>query len=248
MRITGIEIIRLNEVDSTQDELRTRVMSDPIQEGTVVTARKQGKGRGLGENVWESEEGANLLMSLLWKPVFLHVSQQFLLTKVVSLAVADLMQSIIQQSDIRIKWPNDVYVGDRKIAGILIENSIIGEQFQYCLIGIGININQTAFSKTLPNPVSLSQLKGNELSIDHCLQLLCEFLDQKLLQLKNDIRSLNTDYLNRLYRFNTTAPFLIDKKQIEARITGVSPFGMLQLAMPDGKTAEFDMKQIKFIM
>lgn len=248
MNSLGEHVIRLKEVDSTQNELKQRIVAKEASEGSLVVATSQSRGRGMLENAWESEPGANLLFSFMWVPDFLPVSSQFMLTKTVSLAMADFVASIVPEKKVRIKWPNDIYVDDRKIAGILIENSIMGGTFQYSVIGIGLNVNQCDFSPSLPNPVSLCQLTSLPLRLDDCLEQICTMLKIRYSQLKSDHSTLNNDYLSALYRINTIADFHYQGKVITAKIFGVSEFGMLQLQQQDGAFIECDLKTIQYIV
>ncbi|MDE5927427.1 MAG: biotin--[acetyl-CoA-carboxylase] ligase, partial [Duncaniella sp.] len=125
--------------------------------GTVVMAREQTAGRGQRGNSWEAEPGCNITLSLLLRPEGLHPARQFVISQAVSLAIADLVSHFVA-APVSIKWPNDIYVDDRKICGILIENTITGTSIDRTIVGIGLNVNQTEFRSDAPNPVSMRQL------------------------------------------------------------------------------------------
>jgi BirA family biotin operon repressor/biotin-[acetyl-CoA-carboxylase] ligase len=152
------KIIYLNEVESTNNYANQLILSDAAEEGTVVLAQYQTHGKGQHGNVWESETGKNLLMSIIWYPGFLPASQQFMISKIVSIAITDCVNDIID--DCKIKWPNDIYIGNQKLAGILIENSVKGSHLSSSVVGIGLNVNQQVFISAAPNPVSLFQITG----------------------------------------------------------------------------------------
>ena len=121
----------------------------------------QAAGHGQATNRWESEEGKNLLFSLLLRPTIIPAAEQFIITELVTLAIINVLQDYVRQQ-ITVKWPNDIYVGDKKLCGILIENALCGPTIDTCIVGIGININQELFKSDAPNPVSLKQLNGRD--------------------------------------------------------------------------------------
>ena len=151
--IIGIKIIKLDEIDSTNNYTSKLLANSNVIEGTVVVAKAQSSGRGQLSNQWESEYGKNILASFVFYPKFLPVQQQFLLSKVIALGVRDLLTLFVDK--VKVKWPNDIYIDNKKVAGILIENSIMGHTLESSIAGVGININQTVFLSDAPNPVSL---------------------------------------------------------------------------------------------
>ena len=148
----------LKEVDSTNRYLRRLLLEETLSEGSLVVTDFQQAGRGQVGNVWESEDGKNLLFSLLIYPHFLPVNRQFLISQIVSLSVKEVLELYIE--GVQIKWPNDIYWKDRKICGILIEHDLMGEWLSQSIIGVGINVNQKEFRSDAPNPVSLLQITG----------------------------------------------------------------------------------------
>lgn len=203
----GKNIIEIEETGSTNLYASDLLRSKEIPEGTVISAFRQSSGRGLGSNSWESEAGKNLTISIILYPSFLPIEKQFMLNKVVSLGVYDIItklientNSLVNKSIVKIKWPNDIYIGDKKVSGILIENAIIGNKFLHSIVGIGININQEIFLSDAPNPVSLKNITGKEYGLKECLELLCSYLDKRYFQLKNDnYKAIDKDYLSTLY-------------------------------------------------
>ena len=152
----GKKLIHLNEVDSTNTYLKTLCENEILPEGTVVIAESQYAGRGQRSNTWESEPGKNIIMSLIFYPGFLSANRQFLLSQAVALALQEFISNLLPEEKTSIKWPNDIYVGDKKIAGILIESSWMGNQVKNSIVGIGININQDGFYH--PNAISLKMI------------------------------------------------------------------------------------------
>lgn len=241
------KIIKLREVDSTNNYLSKLLKESHLAEGSIVSALYQSKGKGHGTNSWESEKGQNILISLILHPHFLPIDKNFLLSKAVSLGIANY--TLTKSNYIKIKWPNDIYFKDKKLAGILIENTIQGDMLSKSIVGIGLNINQTLFTSDAPNPVSLKQITNKTYSVD-----------QEIIRLRNSIRffyeklknrkftEINSDYLKCLYRYNETHTFKKDNELFKAKITGISDFGYLQLLTEHGKKLEFDFKEIEFMI
>ena len=139
----GKNIIEIEETDSTNLYTSILLKSKKIPEGTVISAFRQNSGRGQGNNLWESEAGKNLTVSIVLYPYFLPIEEQSMLNKVISLGIYDMMTALTKgKANIKIKWPNDIYISDKKVSGILIENAIIGNKFIHSIVGVGININQ----------------------------------------------------------------------------------------------------------
>ncbi|MDR0546159.1 MAG: biotin--[acetyl-CoA-carboxylase] ligase, partial [Dysgonamonadaceae bacterium] len=184
-----MNIIRLNSIDSTNRYLNDLAAQQNLEEGTTAITQQQSAGRGQRGNSWESEAGKNLTFSTLLYPGFLPVSQHFLLSEAVALAVCDALNALLENLPLphsfRIKWPNDIYYENRKIAGILIENELTGATIEHSIIGIGLNINQTQFSDTLPNPISLKQITGQNADLDGLLETVLKNIMQRYGQLKS---------------------------------------------------------------
>lgn len=243
----GKKIIKVESVDSSNNYALDLIKESKVIEGTVVWALEQTKGRGQRDNYWESEKGKNLTFSVILFPEFLDVEEQFLLSKAVSLGIVDFVKTYTE--NVSIKWANDIYVNDKKIAGILIENSIIGNKILSSVVGIGLNINQTVFISNAPNPVSLKLITGNDYDLEESLRLLCNFIESRYLQLKtNDITQLNYDYLNTLYRYNAFYTYESDRKQFTAKITGIAKSGRLILETKQGEIKEFDFNDVLFVI
>jgi len=245
-----INIIRLKSVKSTNDfALGLYGNIEDLKDGTIVVAHTQTTGKGLDKNRWESEPGRNLTFSVCLFPHFLPVEKQFELNKAMSLGIYDFVRDRVPNEKITIKWPNDIYINNEKVAGILINNTIKGNILDFTVAGFGININQAKFISDAPNPVSFIKYRDKESTLDECLDLVCKKLDTRYEQLKaNQFAQLDSDYLESLFRLNENHTFKYEGIIIDARITGISNFGHLQLDTKDSRKLECDLKDIAFII
>lgn len=235
---TGTNVIDLESADSTNNYALKLLREKQPFEGTVVRTFRQTLGRGQRQKQWESKDFSNLTFSIMYYPVFLSVSRQFQLSKAIALGVVDFVKSIAKTENVKIKWPNDIYVGDKKIAGILIENSVSGNKISSAVIGIGLNVNQTKFSAEIPNPVSLKMITGEELDLKKCFEDLCVFLEARYMQLKAGKENvINEQYHKALYGLNEQRKFVIDTKNTIAEIVGVDELGRLRLKEGETITA-----------
>jgi len=238
-------VITIEKVESTQNYLIDLSNKSELQEGIVINALSQFKGVGQFENKWESESGKNLTFSLLLKPRFLNPSSQFLLTQVLSLAISDYL---LTQTDkpVSIKWPNDIYIGKKKICGILVKNQLLGTIFENSFCGIGLNVNQEIFPP-LPNPTSLFLETGKEFDLNKVLKAVLESINLRYNQLKEGkIETLERDYMERLLYKDVFAHYIYKGSEIEARIFDVNEFGHLLLEDREGNTICCELKEISF--
>lgn len=242
-----MNIIELEETASTNTYLRG--MTD-APHATVIAARRQSAGRGQRGNTWESEPDANLTFSILVRPAGIPPVKQMAISRAVSLSIVRWLDRYLPDGmEASIKWPNDIYVGDRKICGILIEHVLTAGRIERTVIGAGININQTAFYSDAPNPVSLTQLTG-----------LTYPLDSMLREVTADIISLveaedraggdltATDYMSRLWRRNGFHPYRDAAGDFTARIADVAPDGTLTLLRPDNTLSRYAFKEVTAIL
>jgi len=240
------QLIILPRTDSSNNYAMELIKSNRAVHGTVVLAHWQEKGRGHRGNSWKSDPGKNILFSIILFPQFLKAEKQFYLSKIASLAIADLLKD--KTAGISIKWPNDIYAGDRKISGILIENMVQGTNIYASVAGIGLNVNQTDFGSDLPNPVSLKSLTGEEYSVedlaDRLIKIFFEWYD--ILQ-SGSLAQIDSDYLDSLYLKGEWAYFIKEGKQFEARITGIGEYGQLITEDRSGHTSEHLFKEIEFV-
>jgi BirA family biotin operon repressor/biotin-[acetyl-CoA-carboxylase] ligase len=245
----GQNAVHLTAVDSTNSYASEMLRQMRPAEGTIVYSFEQQKGRGQRGSSWLGEANKNVAFSLILHPSFLHADEQFLLTKVASLAVSDLMAELlpVQASAIRIKWPNDIYAAGSKIAGILIENSIGNHWIQSSVIGIGLNVNQEHFNTESFRASSVKMLGGKEYDLHAVVERLCEFLEARYLQLKTNRREqLDHAYLKRLYQLDEWKFYTTNHTQFEGKIRSVSETGKLQVELHTSEIKEFDLKEIAF--
>lgn len=241
----GHPIIELEKVTSTNNYALNLISKSEVTEGTIVLTHEQTAGKGQGNNTWETEAGKNLTFSIILHPSFLLPDQQFYLNKAISLAITDYLSRIVINKPVHIKWPNDIYFGDKKLGGILIENVISGNIFQSSVIGIGLNINQENFSNAIPNPISLKQILNHELNLKEELQSLCNCLENRYITLRGKhFSALDVDYKNRLLGYSEWRIYRKGTEEIEGQITGVDEFGRLEIRTKDGELLTFSHGEI----
>lgn len=240
----GKNLVYVPECHSTNTLLVEMVAKANMMEGTLVITDHQSMGRGQRGNSWEAEPGLNLTFSILLRPSFLTVAEQFWLTQAISSGLADYWKAKIP-NEVKIKWPNDIIINDKKVTGILIENSLAGNSIQQSVVGIGVNINQETFAN--PKATSLKQLVGHPFDLQLELNTLLEKLEYRYLQLRAGKRDeLQREYLNQLYRFGEKHFFRINGKPVDGMIKGIDPIGQLKLEM-DGEERTFGIKEIEFL-
>lgn len=245
----GQNRIDLDETESTNTYATNLLKELPLAEGTLIFTNNQTKGRGQMGNSWQAERGKNLTFSLVLHPGFLAADKQFYLSKITSLAVFGMLTELLGLSlyGIKIKWPNDILVNRKKIAGILIENILRAGQLQSSVIGVGININQLDFGSIDKQATSLSVLLKKEIDLKIALELFCKQFETLYLRLKqNNLSKINEAYLQRLYRFNEWANYNAQQNTFSARITGVEENGLLVLTTRENKVLKFNFKEIIF--
>lgn len=230
------------ETTSTNDVAREARFTH----GDIVIADRQNKGRGQRGNSWESLPGANLTFSIVLEPHFLAAGRQFLLSKAVSLAVVDTLGLFGIEASV--KWPNDIYIGDKKVAGILIENEIMASCLSRSVVGIGLNVNQPGFSPELPNPVSMLGAAGGEFDRAEVLETFCTAFARHYGQLENgEPGKLDEDYYTRLYLADTPHLFrLPEGRALEGTIRRIGPGGELIVETEGGALRSFLFKEIVF--
>jgi BirA family biotin operon repressor/biotin-[acetyl-CoA-carboxylase] ligase len=243
----GSEILRYDNLSSTNTKASELLKNQEIPEGTVVHTDYQTAGKGQRGNKWESEKGKNLLISIILYPESVLPEEQFFLSMTISLGITDFLDRYITGS--KIKWPNDIYFGNDKIAGILIENTIMGEQTETTVAGIGLNINQENFRGTIINPVSLKMITGESYNTDICMKQLLESLDLRYKQLLfGDRTLLRTDYISRLYRYNEWYSYKKEEDVFTGRICDVLPTGILTIEEKNGRRHNFSFKEVEYII
>ena len=213
-------------------------------DGTLVITDHQTSGRGQRGNKWESQPGKNLTFSLIFKPFFLAVKDQFKLNEAVSNGIADYVTKKVAEK-VHIKWPNDILVQDKKICGMLIENHLSGEEIIYSVVGIGLNVNQLFFPHLQAG--SLKACTGMEYELAHELTELLGEVEARYLQLRRgSLSGLEESYLQRLYRKDEIHSFSAEGKVFDGMITGVSDAGQLQMNI-GAETRLFGVKEVTFL-
>lgn len=245
-----MRIVQIEETASTNSWLAAN--SAMLEAPCLVYALRQTAGRGQRGNSWESEPGKNITASVLLTPENIEPARQFAISEGIALAVVDFLAGCGVWAEV--KWPNDIYVADRKICGILIEHSIMGTSISRTIAGIGINVNQREFLSDAPNPVSISQLTGADYSIAELAGSLGECIDLRMREVfspaEKNRQRLHAEFMARMWRREGFHPFhdRIRNQRIAAHIADVEPDGMLTLALEDGEKRRFAFKEVEFIL
>ncbi|MGL5889700.1 MAG: biotin--[acetyl-CoA-carboxylase] ligase [Bacteroidia bacterium] len=244
---TGRHHIRLEEVESTNTFALELVRTGQAAEGTVISAKAQTAGRGQRGNTWHSTPGENLTVSIVLRPSFLAPALQFDLTRAVALALTELVQTCCPKTDVKVKWPNDIYIGSRKAAGILIENILGSSRFIAAVVGIGLNVNQMSFGELSSKATSLKLASGKEFEHEVLLQQLCSVLEKYYLMLRSgkqeELRKL---YHDKLFLRGEMTNFSSNGVSVKGTITGTSPEGLLLLTTEAGEEKQFVFKEVVF--
>ena len=258
----NLPLIELQSVDSTNNYARTLIHDKLAQHGMAVFAHEQVAGKGQRGKVWLSEKDTNIIISIVLKPHPLQLSQQFQFEACVALAVHDFFTRYAGENT-KIKWPNDLYWQDRKAGGMLIESVVRSNDsgiafgkplategvgnWEWVIIGIGININQTSFSAQLPNPVSLKQITGNDYLVTVLAKELNSMVQQYFQQLiKDGFEKIYTRYISCLYKKGSAIRLKKDNRIFEAIVRSVSPLG--KLIVQHGIQEEFEFGQVEWLI
>lgn len=237
----------VDEIDSTNNYMKSLLLKQKVKEGTIISADFQTGGRGQRGNGWVSENGKNLLFSIVLYPDAVKANEQFLISQVISLAVADFLRKYTD--GITIKWPNDIYWREKKICGILIENAIEGDQIKESVCGIGINLNQESFYSSLPNPVSLKQITGEyykqSIMLGEVRELLFSYYEQLR---RGEIQIIVENYRDSLFRKTGYHLFNDNTNDFIARIKNVAPDGTLILETESGDERRFAFKEVRYVL
>jgi len=239
------QIIHLRETTSTNAYMRELSEAEPLASGTIVRADFQTAGRGLSGNSWESEDGKNLLFSALLYPEDVPANRPFVIAEIAALSIKQTLDKYIP--DVSVKWSNDIYCGDKKIAGILIENTLFQGKITKSIIGTGININQTTFHSDAPNPVSMAQITGNIYDRSTILQDFRKFFATQSARLnKRQFDAIHDDYLGVIYRKDGFYSYRDDDGIFEAQIHNIEPSGNLVLKRPNGIISRYAFKEVEY--
>lgn len=242
-----MEIVHLEDVDSTNAYIMRNVgvLDAPV----MVSAYRQTAGQGQRGNSWEAEPGKNLTFSIFHRPLGLPPMVQFSISEAVALSVVDFLTG--HGIDAKVKWPNDIYVGDRKICGILIRHSVMGACITYSVIGVGIDVNQTEFLSDAPNPVSMKQITGKTYDLSTLEKEVADIMERRLECIidQNSREKLHKEFMNSLWRGDGKPyPFTDSKtgESFEAKIDGIAPHGPITLRLADGTERTYAFKEVSF--
>lgn len=220
--------------------------NNPI-EGTAISAGFQSSGRGQIGRSWWGEAGKNIFTSIILKPTHIQAADQWIINQSISLAIVKCLEAWVD-APIKIKWPNDIYVNDRKICGILIQCHLAGKNIHHAIIGIGLNVNQDQFPEELPNPTSLLELIEEEVDLIQVRSTLFSCLEEYYEKTRKiDVLSIRHQYQESLYRKGSPTSFIKDAKMITGTIIGVDEIGRLRL-MINGKEESFNFNEVKMII
>ena len=238
--------VHLVQIDSTNAYLQRKQLECDIR-NWVVSGDEQTAGKGMGSNGWESEVGKNLTFSLALEMGFLPAERQFLLSEAVPLGIIEVLDTILPPEKLSIKWPNDIYFENRKLAGILINSTIKANMMDISIIGIGLNVNQMQFQDWPTHPISLKMIAGKDFDLQPLLEQVVESIYNKVQILKTNPSDIEKTYLQRLFRYRTWADYEVDGKTLRLFMTGIDAFGRLQLLDKENKPYRFAIKEIRFL-
>ncbi|WP_435415786.1 biotin--[acetyl-CoA-carboxylase] ligase [Polaribacter aestuariivivens] len=242
-----MKIIKLSAIDSTNSFLKDLAQDSCLENFTIVTTESQLKGRGQQSSVWLSEPSKNLTFSVFVSFKNFEISNKKYLTFAISLAVYEAIIEEIKH-DVYIKWPNDILSGNKKLCGILVENSIQKTKIKHSVIGIGLNVNQTNFSEAIDKVTSLKLITQKEYDLDVFLNSIILKLKSRIQELENQaLKKLEDDYLSVLYKKNTPTMFKNSSGVLfMGIIRGISKDGLLQIELEDETIKEFGIKEVSF--
>ncbi len=245
----GYSCIYIDSVVSSNALAAELISGNTAPDQFFIRAGYQEQGKGQGGNSWHSEANQNILFSIGLKPKGITPEKQFIITQAVSLGILSVLRNVVAPERLKIKWPNDIYIDNCKLSGMLISNIISGSELQWTIIGVGLNVNQTHFPDSIPAPVSLTQITGkihdtNVLS----RQLLCA-IDQKLKYPIDPMlrKQLEVEYHKCLYKLNCWNEFKVSGERVRACIRGVAEYGRLELEKENGETINVGFGELVFL-
>ena len=237
------KIIKVNATRSTNDKVKMLIKSKKILSGDLIVAKYQYGGRGQRTNKWYSSYGKNLLCSLFYKPLDIKSDRTFLINQVVSLAVLKTIRKFNNEKCL-IKWPNDILSVNKKIAGILVENSLSSNKLNHSIIGVGLNINQVFF-KRLPNATSIKKISNKNIDVQRVLNELIDSYKYYFTKI-NDIEYINDQY-NRNIFGKHGCRFIINGKKQSGKIISISNTGIIKLKTDSKKIGTYDSRKVKLL-
>ncbi len=243
----GKKVVFLPQCHSTNAELAKRVKESSHPEGTIVHTNHQLSGRGQRGNTWESEPEKNILLSVLLRPKFLEPKNQYLLNLIAGLAIVDCIKDFIPQRNILLKWPNDVYIDEKKIAGVLVESNLRGAGLESSIVGIGLNVNQLSFSINTATSMKLEFGNLIDMNKEDVLETLLNKLEAWYLSLRNGNRnSIRNAYHDILMWRGEIHQFRSKTETFRGEIVGINEFGQLSIHV-GSELKIFDVKEVVFV-
>ena len=240
-----MKIIKLDAIDSTNSYLKKLLTKESLDDLTVVISKHQTKGKGRNGNIWANDASLNLAFSIYKRFNCLNINNKFILNLISSIAVFNLLNEN-KLNKLTIKWPNDIMSENKKISGILIENSVKGNFINHSVIGVGVNVNQKKF-KNLPNATSMFIQTGREFSLDTLASRLGEIFCKKFLQYEKNEGALLKYYNNQLFLKNTDSNFITkDGKRFSGKITRINKNGELVILKADNREVNYTENEIRF--
>ena len=255
-----MEVVKLTDIPSTNDYL----LGLNTDRDICAVTDYQSAGKGMDTNTWESERGKNLLFSLLVHPTWLPIQEQYLMSMAEALALYDAIRAVhssqftvhssgVHSSRVKegltIKWPNDIYWGDRKLSGTRIDANLQGGMIRDMIIGTGINVNQTTFSDKVPNPVSLKQITNKTYDVEELLDtILANFNEYHELLRSGGKGEIMRQYHEKLYRREGFHRYEDGAEEFEAELVEVSSNGIMTLRRKDGILSSYEFKEVRFVM
>jgi BirA family biotin operon repressor/biotin-[acetyl-CoA-carboxylase] ligase len=236
-------MLKFDSLDSTNNYAMQLIDADKAVHGLTILAGRQSAGKGQRGKIWSDEPGESLLMSIIVRPGF-DLQAQPLFLAAIAVTVADSISQLLPGEDIRIKWPNDILIADKKAGGILIENIVRGQTWPWAVIGIGLNVGQTAFPASLPHATSLQLVAGRQFDIE----TLAGRLRHNILEgLDVGRKDWLGDYNSRLYRFGKEQAFKTEENTWKGTICGVNPSGQLMVRLPDGEMQAYTHGEVEWV-
>lgn len=245
------KIHQIDRVGSTNSYALEYCKNKELTDGLVFMANEQFEGRGYHNNIWQSEAGKNLTFSMIFKQAVVSPSRQFVITQFISLAILDLLKELIgTNQSLKIKWPNDIYINNFKVCGILVQNTIVGDKFDFSIVGIGLNVNQMRFSTDIPNPASICHFTSKTFDLNELLDKLLNCIAKRYSKLSesSNFKTFEKQYLDNLYRYEEDSKFKEQNVAFNGRIVGIGEFGELKIAHEDGFIKQYNFKEIEFVI
>lgn len=242
-----MKIVKVDAIESTNTFLKEMCRHEFVENFTVIVAKNQTQGKGQMGAAWAVEPGKNLTFSVLVRLDDFRLEDQFYVSKAIAISLKNTLVKFLPNK-IAVKWPNDIMADNKKIAGVLIENTVKNQKLSYAVVGVGLNVNQVDFD-ALPNATSMKNLTNREFDLDHVLH---ELLDELRLQIQTleakNFQSIAKNYLGSLYKYDVPAMFTdYGDNRFMGKICGISSKGKLQIEVENESILEFDLKEVKFL-